>query len=113
MLKRQFYSLANTHCSRKLGPLFFCLPLQPILQSLSSALTLGYLDDISFEGATVVVAENVKYIKHECGLMGLAKNARSSHDRANGWNIWPCSNLFHQPRRRHAFWEHHYCQWKL
>src|SRR6218665_3543130 len=30
-----------------LGPLLFCLPLQPILLSLSSPLVLGYLDDIS------------------------------------------------------------------
>src|SRR6218665_991391 len=57
-----------------LGPLLFCLPVQPILQSLSSALTLGYLDDISPGGSTAVVAEDMKRIELECGLMGLQLN---------------------------------------
>jgi len=43
-----------------LGSLLFCLPLQPILQSLFSALMLGYLDDISLGGATPMGAEDVK-----------------------------------------------------
>ena len=30
-----------------LGPLLFCLPLQPILAEMSSPLTLGYLDDLT------------------------------------------------------------------
>src|SRR6218665_2745186 len=54
-----------------LGPLLFCLPVQPILQSLSFALTLGYLDDISLGGSTALVAEDVKRIECGCGLMGL------------------------------------------
>src|SRR5918995_3404919 len=33
-----------------LGPLLFCLPLQPILQELSSPLVLGYLDDLTLGG---------------------------------------------------------------
>src|SRR6218665_1633086 len=41
-----------------LGPLLFCLPLQPILVKLSSPLVFGYLDDISLGGPTSMVAED-------------------------------------------------------
>ena len=33
-----------------LGPLLFCLPLQPILAAMVSPLTLGYLDDLTLGG---------------------------------------------------------------
>ena len=33
-----------------LGPLLFCLTLQPLLSSLSSKLRLGYLDDVTLGG---------------------------------------------------------------
>src|SRR6218665_1676060 len=42
-----------------LGLLLFCLPLQPILLSLSSPLVLEYLDDISLGGNAEVVARDV------------------------------------------------------
>jgi len=38
-----------------LGPLLFCLPLQPILTQLSSPLTFGYLDDLTLGGESRVV----------------------------------------------------------
>src|SRR6218665_2046026 len=38
-----------------LGPLLFCLPLQPILISCSSPVTLGYLDDLTLDGEESIV----------------------------------------------------------
>ena len=34
-----------------LGPLLFCLTVQPLLNSLSSKLRLGYLDDVTLGGS--------------------------------------------------------------
>ena len=57
-----------------LGPLLFCLPLQPILLKLSSALTLGYLDDLTLGGEESVVAADVEMIEREAEKLGLHLN---------------------------------------
>ena len=55
-----------------MGPLLFCLPLQPILLSLSSSLVLGYLDDIGLSlGGN---AEVVAVVERESALLGLQLN---------------------------------------
>ena len=57
-----------------LGPLLICLPLQPILLSLSLSLVLGYLDDISLGGNAEVVARDVAVVERESALLGLQLN---------------------------------------
>src|SRR6218665_528909 len=48
-----------------LGPLLFCLPLQPILTRLLSPLAFGYLDDITLGGDSEVVEADVDLIEGE------------------------------------------------
>jgi hypothetical protein len=57
-----------------LGPLLFCLPLQPTLLKLSSPLAFGYLDDISLGGLTAGVAEDIETLEEECAGLGLTFN---------------------------------------
>src|SRR6218665_812194 len=45
-----------------LGPLLFCLPLQPVLVQLESPLAFGYLDDLTLGGTPEVVAADVDLI---------------------------------------------------
>ena len=47
---------------------------------MSSALALGYLDDISLRGASTVVAEGVKHVEDECGLMRLQLNPENREE---------------------------------
>src|SRR6218665_1614276 len=42
-----------------LGPVPFSLPLQPVLQSLESALKVGFMDDLILGGETEAVARDV------------------------------------------------------
>jgi hypothetical protein len=46
-----------------LGPLLFCVTIQPMLQSLSSDLVIGYMDDITLGGPESTVASDVSIIK--------------------------------------------------
>ena len=43
-----------------LGPLFFCSTIHPVTSSLSSDLTLGYLDDLTLAGPQSVVAADIQ-----------------------------------------------------
>ena len=45
-----------------LGPLLFCLTVQPLLQSLSSELALGYMDDFTLGGRKSTVADDINII---------------------------------------------------
>ena len=42
-----------------LGPLLFCLAVQPLLRSLASELTLGFLDDFTIGGHLASVAADI------------------------------------------------------
>ena len=42
-----------------LGPLLFCSIIHPLITSLSSDLTLGYLDDLTLAGPQSVVAADI------------------------------------------------------
>ena len=57
-----------------LGPLLFCLPLQPILMSCSSPVTLGYLDDLTLGGEESIVTTDVELIERESESLGLHLN---------------------------------------
>jgi len=41
------------------GPLLFCNSVQPLLNSMDSVLTLGFLDDFTLGGPAEVVARDV------------------------------------------------------
>ena len=57
-----------------LGPLLFCLPLQPILLETRSSLAFGYLDDLALGGRAETVAADVEFIEKTCSTMGLTLN---------------------------------------
>jgi len=57
-----------------LGPLLFCLTLQPILSSLSSKLRLGYLDDVTLGGSFNAVNLDVELIESSGQSLGLILN---------------------------------------
>src|SRR6218665_715913 len=58
----------------RLGPLLFCLPLQPILLETGSSLAFGYLDDLTLGGRAETVAADVEFIEKTCSTMGLTLN---------------------------------------
>ena len=57
-----------------LGPLLFCLCLQPILQRCSSDIRIGYLDDVTLGGKVGVIERDVSRIKEEGKAIGLVLN---------------------------------------
>jgi len=58
-----------------LGPLLFCLTLQPALQSLSSPLEIGYLDDVTLGGPVDVVSRDVQTMTSLGDSIGLILNS--------------------------------------
>ena len=57
-----------------LGPLLFSNDIQPLLNSLKSELTVGYLDDLTLAGTEAVVENDVKRVI-DCGRnLGLKLN---------------------------------------
>ena len=57
-----------------IGPLLFCLTIQPLLNALNSSLKVGYLDDITLGGSSQVVSEDVSTIIREGQELGLSLN---------------------------------------
>jgi hypothetical protein len=57
-----------------LGPLLFSNTIQPLLNSLTSELSIGYLDDLTLAGSQDVVAEDVSRIVDMGGALGLSMN---------------------------------------
>ena len=58
-----------------LGPLLFCLTIQPILQSLSSELVLAYMDDVTLGGCESTVADDITTIANIGPSYGLQLNS--------------------------------------
>ena len=54
-----------------LGPLLFCLTLQPVLNSLQCKLKLGYLEDVTLGGSFQTVADAVALLKSSGEAIGL------------------------------------------
>ena len=57
-----------------LGPLLFCLAISPLLNSLHSDLTLGYLDDLTLAGHKDIVASDVRRVVDDGSNLGLHLN---------------------------------------
>jgi len=57
-----------------LGPLLFSLTLHPVLESLTSSLKLGYLDDITLGGPANVVDNDINLVVLEGARIGLKLN---------------------------------------
>jgi len=58
-----------------LGPLLFCLSIQPLLENLHSEVVFSYLDDVSLGGDPQTVADDVDIIIDKGSEMGLHLNA--------------------------------------
>jgi len=56
------------------GPLLFCTTIHPLITSLGSDLTLGYLDDLTLAGLQNVVASDIQKVVAEGSKMGLCLN---------------------------------------
>ena len=52
-------------------PLLFCNSVHPLLTSLNSDLTLGYLDDLTLAGSEQTVVSDVHRVMETGGKMGL------------------------------------------
>jgi len=61
-----------------LGPLLFCLTVQPLLLSLASDLILGFLDDFTIGGHLTSVAADVATIRSSGASLGLSLNSIKS-----------------------------------
>ena len=57
-----------------LGPLLFCLCLQPILEQIIAPLRIGYMDDLTFGGPAPMVAQAVEDIQTLGEPLGLKLN---------------------------------------
>ena len=57
-----------------LGPLLFCLCLQPILESIIEPLLIGYMDDLTFGGPAPMTAQAVEDIQRLGEPLGLHLN---------------------------------------
>jgi len=57
-----------------LGPLLFCMTIQPLLQSLSSELVAAYLDDVTLGGSKSTVADDINTIATVGPSYGLELN---------------------------------------
>jgi hypothetical protein len=57
-----------------LGPLLFCLPLQPALRSMISGFRVGYLDDLSLGGRPEDIRHDLAIIADLESTMGIRLN---------------------------------------
>src|SRR6218665_4062192 len=57
-----------------LGPLLFCLDLQPVLRSMRSGFRIGYLDDLSLGGKKDDVQQEIALIENLESSLGLVLN---------------------------------------
>ncbi len=67
-----------------MGPLLFCLTIQPLLMSLKSDLVLGYLDDVTIAGESSSVSQDVSRVLQACPDLGLRLNVSKCELISNG-----------------------------
>ena len=68
------YSQEGVQQGDPLGSLLFSLTVHPLLSSLSSNLTIGYLDDFTLGGLASTVADDVNIVIHKGASLGLQLN---------------------------------------
>src|SRR5437899_1316571 len=71
-------SAEGTQQGDPLGALLFCLAIHPLLESLSSDLVFGYLDDLTIGGKISDVEDDVKRVTDVGSGMGLTLNVSKS-----------------------------------
>ena len=71
---RHLWSEEGVQQGDPLGPLAFCLTIQPILRSLHSELVIGYMDDITLGGPAATVAKDINTIVVDGESKGLHLN---------------------------------------
>ena len=71
---RAIVSNEGMHQRDLFGPLFFCLTIHPLLQSLFSKLIIGYKDDITLGGPIDIVATDVSSLKNKDFSFGVHLN---------------------------------------
>ena len=57
-----------------LGPLYFCLAIHELLQSLRASFVSGYLDDVSMGGDAATVADDFNRLETDAARLGLTLN---------------------------------------
>ena len=62
-----------------LGPLLFCLCVQPLLESIIAPLRIGYIDDLTLGGPAPMVAQAVEDVKRSGEPLGLMLNCIVSY----------------------------------
>ena len=72
--KYTIQSMVGPQQGDPLGPLLFCLPLQPALLNLTSPIAFGYLDDMALGGPTSKVVADLTFLEAECADLGLVLN---------------------------------------
>ena len=80
-----------------LGPLLFCLTLQPILESLKCNFKIGYLDDVTLGGPVSLVNEDVRSIRSLSESIGLHLNDSKCEYISSSpiTDFLPVSNFIH------------------
>ena len=71
------YSLLSQEGAQQgdpLGPLYFCLVIKELLESLQSELVLGYLDDITLGGDAAVCLQDFLHMEEAAERIGLCMN---------------------------------------
>ena len=71
------YSISSQEGTQQgdpLGPLYFCMSIQPILSKLACEFVTGYLDDISLGGDVDIAIDDFIFLESEAGKLGLKLN---------------------------------------
>jgi len=75
-----------------LGPLLFSLTIQPLLQTLTSELVIGYLDDITLGDDELALSADVAQIQEQGEALGLKLNINKCEFISE--NIIPSASIF-------------------
>ena len=71
---RSISSKEGTQQGDPLGPILFCIAIQPLLHMLRSELVVSYIEDITIGGHISTVDEDVRIIKRKGPNLGLHLN---------------------------------------